>query len=158
MDFTTTRALNTLFSLINKTVRNIIEYNMQHSDFPLSPERVEQYVTKRLLVNIIWAFSGDGKLDFRAEKATSFANRLVSVFLLLPKVGRYWTTTSRSTMANEVPGNPRFPLSKSSLMRLLLPTSLFLPWIPFATKRSCTHGSPNTNLSCFVVLLVPVRP
>jgi dynein heavy chain 1, cytosolic len=67
MDFTETRALNTLFSLINKTVRNIIEYNLQHSDFPLSSERVEQYVTKRLLVNIIWAFSGDAKLDLRAE-------------------------------------------------------------------------------------------
>ncbi|THH01513.1 hypothetical protein EW026_g1200 [Hermanssonia centrifuga] len=67
MDFTKTRALNTLFSLINKTVRNVIEYNMQHSDFPLSPERVEQYVTKRLLVNIIWAFSGDAKLELRAD-------------------------------------------------------------------------------------------
>lgn len=67
MDFTTTRALNTLFSLINKTVRNVIEYNLQHSDFPLSPERVEQYVTKRLLVNIIWAFSGDARLELRSE-------------------------------------------------------------------------------------------
>lgn len=67
MDFTATRALNTLFSLINKTVRNVVEYNNQHPDFPLSPERVEQYVSKRLLVNIIWAFTGDAKLDFRAK-------------------------------------------------------------------------------------------
>lgn len=67
MDFTVTRALNTLFSLINKTVRNIIEYNVQHSDFPLSHERIEQYATKRLLVSIIWAFSGDAKLELRAE-------------------------------------------------------------------------------------------
>ncbi|KAH9486661.1 Cytoplasmic dynein 1 heavy chain 1 [Psilocybe cubensis] len=67
MDFTITRALNTLFSLINKTVRNVIEYNIQHSDFPLTQERVEQYVTKRLLVSIIWAFSGDAKLDLRAN-------------------------------------------------------------------------------------------
>jgi dynein heavy chain 1 len=67
MDFTVTRALNTLFSLLNKTVRNVIEYNLQHSDFPLAPEPVEQYVTKRLLVSIIWAFSGDAKLDLRAE-------------------------------------------------------------------------------------------
>ncbi|TFY72237.1 hypothetical protein EVG20_g758 [Dentipellis fragilis] len=67
MDFTATRALNTLFSLINKTVRNVLEYNVQHSDFPLPPERVEQYVSKRLLVSIIWAFSGDAKLDLRAE-------------------------------------------------------------------------------------------
>ncbi|KAE9389558.1 P-loop containing nucleoside triphosphate hydrolase protein [Gymnopus androsaceus JB14] len=55
MDFTTTRALNTLFSLVNKTVRNVIEYNFQHSDFPLPPERVEQYITKRLLVSIVTA-------------------------------------------------------------------------------------------------------
>jgi dynein heavy chain 1 len=67
MDFTTTRALTTLFSLLNKTARNIIEYNIQHPDFPLSAENIEQYVTKRLLVNIIWAFSGDSKLDLRAE-------------------------------------------------------------------------------------------
>lgn len=67
MDFTTTRALTTLFSLLNKTARNIVEYNIQHPDFPLSAENVEQYVTKRLLVNIIWAFSGDSKLDLRAE-------------------------------------------------------------------------------------------
>ncbi|KAF9243765.1 dynein heavy chain and region D6 of dynein motor-domain-containing protein [Melanogaster broomeanus] len=60
MDFTTTRALHTLFSLLNKTMRNIIE-------FPLPPEKVEQYVTKRLLASIIWAFSGDAKLDLRAE-------------------------------------------------------------------------------------------
>ncbi|KAL4068381.1 dynein heavy chain and region D6 of dynein motor-domain-containing protein [Scleroderma yunnanense] len=67
MDFTTTRALHTLFSLLNKTARNIIEYNIQHPDFPLPMEKVEQYVTKRLLVSIIWAFSGDAKLDLRAE-------------------------------------------------------------------------------------------
>ncbi|KAL0950615.1 hypothetical protein HGRIS_007406 [Hohenbuehelia grisea] len=67
MDFTVTRALNTLFSLLNKTVRNVVEYNIQHPDFPLAPERVEQYVTKRLLVSIIWAFSGDAKLDLRAQ-------------------------------------------------------------------------------------------
>ncbi|KAI0666280.1 dynein heavy chain [Trametes maxima] len=67
MDFTTTRALNTLFSLLNKTVRNVVEYNIHHSDFPLTHERIEQYVTKRLLVSIIWAFSGDARLELRAE-------------------------------------------------------------------------------------------
>ncbi|KAH9046427.1 dynein heavy chain protein 1 [Lactarius hengduanensis] len=66
MDFTTTRALNTLFSLLNKTVRNVLEYNSHHSDFPLSAEQVEQYVTKRFLVSVIWAFSGDARLDLRA--------------------------------------------------------------------------------------------
>lgn len=67
MDFTTTRALNTLFSLVNKTARNVLEYNIQHSDFPLNRDKIEQYVTKRLLVHIIWAFAGDARLDLRAE-------------------------------------------------------------------------------------------
>jgi dynein heavy chain 1 len=67
MDFTVTRALNTLFSLLNKTVRNVIDYNNAHSDFPLAAEVLEQYVSKRVLVSLIWAFSGDARLDLRAE-------------------------------------------------------------------------------------------
>ena len=46
MDFTTTRALNTLFSLLDKTARNILEYNVQHSDFPLPPTPLEQCISK----------------------------------------------------------------------------------------------------------------
>lgn len=67
MDFTVTRALSTLFSLINKTTRNVIEYNIQHPDFPLAQEKIEQYVSRRMLVSLIWAFSGDSRLDLRAE-------------------------------------------------------------------------------------------
>jgi dynein heavy chain 1, cytosolic len=67
MDFTTMRAVSTLFSLINKTVRNILEYNVQHPDFPLQADQVESYVTKRLLVGIVWAFTGDSRLDTRAQ-------------------------------------------------------------------------------------------
>lgn len=66
MDFTSIRALTTLFSLMNKTTRNIIEYNSQHPDFPLQNEQVESYITKRLLVGIVWAFTGDSRLETRA--------------------------------------------------------------------------------------------
>lgn len=67
MDFTIARALSTLFSLINKTVRNVLEYNSQHSEFPLSNDVVEAYVKKRLIIGLVWAFTGDSKLDVRAE-------------------------------------------------------------------------------------------
>ncbi|TIA73231.1 hypothetical protein E3P91_01529 [Wallemia ichthyophaga] len=67
MDFTFMRALTTLFSLINKSIRNVIDHNLQHSDFPLSIQHVEQYINKRLLVAIVWAFTGDTKLDLRLE-------------------------------------------------------------------------------------------
>ncbi|OWZ39026.1 dynein heavy chain 1, cytosolic [Cryptococcus neoformans Tu259-1] len=67
MEFTSARALNTLFSLLKATIRHVLEYNTCHSDFPLSTEKVEAYVLRRLLLNIIWAFVGDAKLDIRAE-------------------------------------------------------------------------------------------
>ncbi|KAM0751755.1 hypothetical protein T439DRAFT_218203 [Meredithblackwellia eburnea MCA 4105] len=66
MDFTSIRALTTLFSLLNKTIRNIVDYNSQHADFPLQSEQVDSYVKKRLLLGIVWAFTGDSKLDTRA--------------------------------------------------------------------------------------------
>ena len=65
MDFTQIRALNTLFSLLNKACRNIIEYNIQHEDFPLDPEQVESFVSKKLLLAIIWALTGDCPLQER---------------------------------------------------------------------------------------------
>ncbi|CBQ72614.1 Cytoplasmic dynein heavy chain 1 [Sporisorium reilianum SRZ2] len=67
MDFTEARALSTLFSLINKTIRNILDYNTQHLDFPLGADQIEAYATRRLLIALVWAFTGDAKLDVRAE-------------------------------------------------------------------------------------------
>lgn len=65
MDFTAARVLNTLFSLLNKAVRDMVEYNAQHSDFPLDPEQVEAFVPKRLLLALVWAFTGDCPLSDR---------------------------------------------------------------------------------------------
>ncbi len=75
MDFTKARALNTLFSLLNKATRTVLEYNMRHVDFPLSSERVGQYVTKKLLVGVVWAFAGDAKLDIRADMGNFLRTR-----------------------------------------------------------------------------------
>ena len=36
MDFTKMRALNSLFSMLNQGARNIITYNQQHPDFPMT--------------------------------------------------------------------------------------------------------------------------
>ncbi|CAO1623252.1 unnamed protein product [Jaminaea pallidilutea] len=67
MEFTAARALSTLFSLVNKTVRNILDYDAQHSDFPLANDVAEAYASKRFLVGLVWAFTGDSKLEVRAE-------------------------------------------------------------------------------------------
>ncbi|KAF0537729.1 dynein heavy chain 1, cytosolic [Gigaspora margarita] len=67
MGFTHMRVLNTLFTLLNKAIRNIIEYHSQHPDFQMTAEELEGYVTKRLILCVILSFSGDVKVNHRAE-------------------------------------------------------------------------------------------
>ncbi|KAF8253571.1 hypothetical protein K440DRAFT_576363 [Wilcoxina mikolae CBS 423.85] len=65
MEFTEVRVLNTLFSLLNKVGRTMIEYNIQHVDFPLEDEQIETYISKKLLLALIWSFTGDCPLTDR---------------------------------------------------------------------------------------------
>ncbi|MCJ1472503.1 hypothetical protein MMC13_001151 [Lambiella insularis] len=65
MEYTTIRALNTMFSLLNKSCRAMIEYNIQHEDFPLQSEQIEAYISKKMLLAIVWAFTGDCPLTER---------------------------------------------------------------------------------------------
>ncbi|KAI8873838.1 hypothetical protein GQ42DRAFT_152391 [Ramicandelaber brevisporus] len=67
MDFTSARALHTLFALLNKAVRAVIEYNAQHPDFPLAVDVTERFLAKRLVFALVWSFAGDAPLDVRAE-------------------------------------------------------------------------------------------
>ncbi|PGH26987.1 dynein heavy chain, cytoplasmic [Polytolypa hystricis UAMH7299] len=76
MEFSDIRALNTLFSLLNKACRNIVEYNIQHTDFPLDPEQVESYMSKKLLLALVWSLTGDCPLSERktfGEFVTAFS-------------------------------------------------------------------------------------
>ncbi|KAF2152302.1 hypothetical protein K461DRAFT_241389 [Myriangium duriaei CBS 260.36] len=65
MEFTDIRALTTLFSLLRKACRSLIEYNGQHPEFPLEPEQIEAYTTKKLVLALVWSFSGDCPLLHR---------------------------------------------------------------------------------------------
>lgn len=65
MDFTSARAISTLFSLLNQAIRAILSYNSQHSDFPLSDQKIASFMTKRLLLALVWAFAGDTPLHER---------------------------------------------------------------------------------------------
>ena len=75
MEFTTIRALNTLCSLLNKTCRTVIEYNGQHDDFPLDPEQVEAFALKKMLLGVVWAFTGDCVLLDRKD----FGNHILGL-------------------------------------------------------------------------------
>ncbi|KMU87922.1 dynein heavy chain [Coccidioides immitis H538.4] len=65
MEYSDIRALNTLFSLLNKACRNILEYNIQHMDFPLEAEQMDAYLSKKLLLALVWSLTGDCPLEER---------------------------------------------------------------------------------------------
>lgn len=67
MDFTRLRALSSLFSMLNKFTRNILAYNQQHSDFPISADQLEQYIPKAMIYSLLWSFAGDAKLKVRSD-------------------------------------------------------------------------------------------
>jgi len=67
MDFTRLRALGSLFSMLNQMVRNVLNYNQSHPDFPMQFDQLEQYVPKYLVYALLWAFSGDGKMKSRVQ-------------------------------------------------------------------------------------------
>lgn len=84
MSFTEIRALGTLFSLLNQTCKAILTYNARHTDFPLQDDQVEAYVSKRVLVALVWSFAGDCPLGTRQ----SFGNKLVTLTGVdLPEIG-----------------------------------------------------------------------
>jgi dynein heavy chain 1 len=74
MEFTDTRALNTLFSLIQRACHTVLEYNEQHSDFPLEYDQIEHFISRKLLLCFIWSFAGDCPLDVRQTFGDFIAN------------------------------------------------------------------------------------
>jgi len=66
MDFTRLRALGSLFTMLNQCVRHVVAYN-QSRDFRLADEIAEKFVTKSLVLAVVWSFAGDCKLRFRQE-------------------------------------------------------------------------------------------
>lgn len=80
MDFTRLRALSSLFSMLNQGIRNVLLFNQQHTDFPLPPEQLEQYVPKHLVYSVLWSFAGDSKLKSRIDLG-DFIRSVTSVVL-----------------------------------------------------------------------------
>lgn len=83
MDFTRLRALSSLFSMINQSVRNVLNYNHSHQDFPMTNEQLERYIPKALIHGVLWSFAGDAKLKVRFDMG-DFIRTIVTVPLPPP--------------------------------------------------------------------------
>ena len=78
MDFTRLRALSSLFSMLNQAVRNVLQYNHSHTDFPLPSEQLERYMPKCLVYALLWSFAGDAKLKVRSDLG-DFARSITTI-------------------------------------------------------------------------------
>lgn len=67
MDFTRLRALGSLFSMLNQSCRNVLNYNHNHIDFPMQQDQLERYIPRCLVYALLWSFAGDGKLKIRSD-------------------------------------------------------------------------------------------
>ncbi|XP_069984451.1 dynein heavy chain, cytoplasmic isoform X3 [Penaeus vannamei] len=74
MDFTRMRALSSLFALLNQAVRNVVQYNNTHPDFPMQSDQLERYIPKALIHSLLWSFAGDGKLKARCDMGDFIRN------------------------------------------------------------------------------------
>lgn len=73
MSFDAARCLSTLFASLSQDVREIYRYEREHPDFPLTTERIEMYLSKQVLLDLIWAFAGDADQGSRTKFGHSLA-------------------------------------------------------------------------------------
>lgn len=80
MEVTKQRLLLAFFSMMNYSIRQLINYSYLHQDFPLSDDQVHQYITRSMLVNLVWSLSGDGKWKCR-QKLCDFVRGSTTIVL-----------------------------------------------------------------------------
>lgn len=73
MPFDAARCLSTLFASLSQDVREIYHYEREHPDFPLPTERIEAYLSKQVLLDLIWAFAGDADQGSRTKFGLSLS-------------------------------------------------------------------------------------
>ncbi|KAL3113939.1 hypothetical protein niasHT_017889 [Heterodera trifolii] len=69
MEPTEQRLLQTFLSMLSFSVKQLLQYDSDHPDFPPSEEQIANFISRSLLVNLIWAFAGDG--SWKSRKSLS---------------------------------------------------------------------------------------
>lgn len=67
MEFTQIRCLESFFALVRRGITNVIDYNENHSDFPLADEQVSTYMNKWCVFSCIWGIGGSMNLQTRTD-------------------------------------------------------------------------------------------
>ena len=79
MDFTKIRVVESMFALLRKGTTNIIDYNEENREFPLDDEKIYQYMSKWLIISIIWGFGGSLSLGNRTKFSEFLKNLTLDI-------------------------------------------------------------------------------
>lgn len=74
MEFSTDRALTALFSFLNSCYKDMLKHNEIYTEFPLSQTQIETFISRRLLLGLIWSFAGDCSLADRNTYSKAILN------------------------------------------------------------------------------------
>ncbi|KAL3076780.1 hypothetical protein niasHS_011517 [Heterodera schachtii] len=95
MEPTRQRLLQTFFSMLSFSVKQLVQYDSDHPDSPPSDEQIANFISRSLLVNLIWAFAGDG--SWKSRKSLSDFVRASTTIQLPPDqslpITDYFVTT-----------------------------------------------------------------
>eukprot|EP00808_Paulinella_micropora_P012801 g22584.t1 len=72
MPFTRGRVLETLLPMLKAGIGRVIEYNDNHSDFPLDAKQTEAFMAKHLMFSLLWSLGGSLSLKDRESLCTDF--------------------------------------------------------------------------------------
>lgn len=69
MDFSTDRALTGVFIFLDSCYKDLLEHSSVYSEFPLTQDQIATFVSRKLLLGIVWSFAGDCSLSVRITYA-----------------------------------------------------------------------------------------
>ncbi|KAL3113945.1 hypothetical protein niasHT_017895 [Heterodera trifolii] len=84
MEPTRQRLLQTFFSMLSFSVKQLVQYDSDHPDFPPSDEQIANFISRSLLVNLIWAFAGDVSCNDRESLSDFVRASTASTTIQLP--------------------------------------------------------------------------
>eukprot|EP00756_Hemistasia_phaeocysticola_P037796 Hpha_TRINITY_DN16720_c2_g6::TRINITY_DN16720_c2_g6_i1::g.79659::m.79659/K10413/DYNC1H; dynein heavy chain 1, cytosolic len=65
MEWCTAQYLTSLYNIVNQGMLNMFEYNSGKPDFPLEDDVLSKYVTRRLILSLVWGMAGGCNFDSR---------------------------------------------------------------------------------------------
>ncbi|KAK7206778.1 dynein heavy chain, N-terminal region 1-domain-containing protein [Myxozyma melibiosi] len=139
MEFSTTRALQTLLSLTTAAVYQIVEYDSRHPDFPLGDNQRETYLLQKLLLNTIWSFAGDCPLQEREQYGVFVTQLDIFTSLELPAGGSIIDYDTSLPLANWVPWLSSVPQMDLD-PHMVTETDIVIPTIDTLRHESLLHA------------------